>query len=576
MSRGVSYLAAYRLAKAQSQQVAYKQALMEVKDLDARARAYAGVIESIDQSILDYKKLTQKVKEEQDPKVKNEILQAEIALSQINERNAGNRVAAYRYADERFDAPSRTDAQIAQLSLERQSAYSGNVSTLMNKVKATHGAVFSGLTKEQQQDAGIKLYNEIYTQGNANRTTRFNKNEAQTIITEIAKMAGYTGNKPEEYLTASGHSDAKQAYIKSVLGEAVGSTARLRNAIDTAAQAGVVTPDVLDVVLTEVAVAAAQDGFDDSDQTILNAGIAKLYGPTSEIEFTEDGKQVKIKFDDATDEQKQIYFKENRIPSTINELFLRASVITDPRVIRARRAGDQLTEIKTEVAGLQARRTAALTAQAAALAESDKRQNPENLRERQAEIFAQTLTKGEQRKQMTPEQIRRISGLEDSATTAAQEAAQEAEEAQVAAFEKELQDKSLSPLEDSMTPAQINSYRAMAAAVQAQQDKRQIELDELQEDVYSAMTEQLKSGNIAKEDIYAKAEHLGNQMGGLADSQRDFAQTVASRIYLDMYNDLEASMPAKGKQVLREEFPTKRDVRVKARKDKNSEEIIVE
>ena len=206
------------------------------------------------------------------------------------------------------------------------------------------------------------------------------------------------------------------------------------------------------------------------------------------------------------------------------------------------------------------------------MAESDKRQNPENLRERQAEIFGQTLTKGEQRRNMTPEQIRRISGLEEGATTAAQEAAQEAEEAQVAAFEKELQDKSLSPLEDSMTPAQINSYRAMAAAVQAQRDKRQIELDELQEDVYSAMTEQLKSGNIAKEDIYAKAEHLGNQMGGLADSQRDFAQTVASRIYLDMYNDLEASMPAKAKQVLREEFPTKRDVRVKARKDKKLEE----
>ena len=564
MSRGVSYLAAYRLAKAQSQQVAYKQALMEVKDLDARARAYAGVIESIDQSILDYKKLTQKVKEEQDPKVKNEILQAEIALSQINERNAGNRVAAYRYADERFDAPSRTDAQIAQLSLERQSAYSGTATTLMNKVNATHGAVFSGLTKEQQQDAGIKLYNEIFVEGNANRAQRWTSNETEYIRKELAKMAGYTGNKPNEYLTASGHSDAKQAYIKSVLGEAVGSTARLRNAIDTAAQAGVVTPDALDVVLTEVAVAAAQDGFDDSDQTILNAGIAKLYGPTSEIEFTgEDGKRKKILFDDATDEQKQIYFKENKIPSTINELFLRASVITDPRVIRARRAGDQLTEIKTEVAGLQARRTAALTAQAAALAESDKRQNPENLRERQAEIFAQTLTKGEQRKQMTPEQIRRISGLEDSATTAAQET-QEADAAQAEDLMK------------GMTPAQINSYRAMAAAVQAQQDKRKIELDELQEDVYSAMSEQLKSGNIAKEDIYAKAEYLGNQMGGLADSQRDFAQTVASRIYLDMYNDLEASMPAKAKQVLREEFPTKRDVRVKARKDKNSEEIIVE
>ena len=69
------------------------------------------------------------------------------------------------------------------------------------------------------------------------------------------------------------------------------------------------------------------------------------------------------------------------------------------------------------------------------------------------------------------------------------------------------------------------------------------------------MSEQLKSGNIQAQDVYAKAEQLGNQMGGLADSQRNFAQTVASKIYLDMYNDLEASMPAKSKQVLEKEFP---------------------
>ena len=60
MSRGVSYLAAYRLAKKESQQIAYKQALMEIKDLEARARAYAGVIESLDDQILEYNKLKEK------------------------------------------------------------------------------------------------------------------------------------------------------------------------------------------------------------------------------------------------------------------------------------------------------------------------------------------------------------------------------------------------------------------------------------------------------------------------------------------------------------------------------------
>ena len=546
MSRGVSYLAAYRLAKKESQQIAYKQALMEIKDLEARARAYAGVIESLDDQILEYNKLKEKVIAEQDPKVKNEILQAEIALAQVNERNAGNKVAAYRYADERFDAPSRTDSQIANFSGDRSTAYTGNVSTLMNKVKATHTSVFSGLTTEQQQDAAIKLYDAIITEGNAARIgsglTGYTPVDDTNIRKGLAQMIGKTDFR---YVSRSAHRESKEDYIDGVLGEAVGSTRRLRAAIDTASQAGVVTPDTLDTVLTEVAIAAAADGFDDNDQSLLMSGIASLYGPKSAIEFTgADGKKKKILFNDASDEQKELYFEQNKIPSTIDELFARRSIASDPRVIRSKRTGDQLTEIKTEVAGLQARRTRAISQELGAQAKVADRKNPENLRERQAELFGQTLTSREQRKQLTPEQMRRVAGLEAGATTAAEE--------QMSAKEEEL---AAARMAESMTPAQINSYRAMAAAVQAQKDEREIELNELQEDVYAAMSEQIKSGNITSQDIYAKAEQLGNQMGGLADSQRDFAQTVASRIYLDMYNDLEASMPAKSKEVLEKEFP---------------------
>ena len=553
MSRGVSYLAAYRLAKKESQQIAYKQALMEIKDLDARARAYAGVIESLDDQILEYNKLKEKVIAEQDPKVKNEILQAEIALAQVNERNAGNKVAAYRYADERFDAPSRTDSQIANFSGDRQSSYTTNVSTLMNKVKATHGSVFSGLTTEQQQDAAIKLYDAIITEGNAARRgsglTGYTPVDDTNIRKGLAQMIGKTDFR---YVSRSAHRESKEDYIDGVLGEAVGSTRRLRSAIDTASQAGVVTADTLDTVLTEVAIAAAADGFDDNDQSLLMSGIASLYGPKSAIEFTgADGKKKKILFNDASDEQKELYFEQNKIPSTIDELFARRSIASDPRVIRSKRTGDQLTEIKTEVAGLQARRTRAISQELGAQAEVRDRKNPENLRERQAELFGQTLTDREQRRQLTPEQMRRVAGLEEGATTAAEE--------QMSAKEEEL---AAARMAESMTPAQINSYRAMAAAVQAQRDEREIEMNELQEDVYAAMSEQIKFGNISSQDVYAKAQQLGTQMGGLADSQRDFAQTVASRIYLDMYNDLEASMPAKAQEVLDEEFPdTKKDRR---------------
>ena len=545
MSRGVSYLAAYRLAKKESQQIAYKQALMEIKDLEARARAYAGVIESLDDQILEYNKLKEKVIAEQDPKVKNEILQAEIALAQVNERNAGNKVAAYRYADERFDAPSRTDAQIANFSGDRQTAYTGNVSTLMNKVKATHGSVFSGLTPEQQQDAAIKLYDAIISEGNAARRgsgmTGYSAADDTNIRTSLAQMIGKTS---PAFVSRASHRDSKEDYIDGVLGEAVGSTRRLRAAIDTASQAGVVTPDTLDTVLTEVAIAAAADGFDDNDQSLLMSGIASLYQPNSIIEYDIDGKKTKVKFGEASEQERQKYFEQNNIPTTIDELFARRSIASDPRVIRSRRTGDQLTEIKTEVAGLQARRTRAISQQIGATQEVADRKVPENLRERQAELFGQTLTTKEQRKQLTPEQMRRVAGLEAGATTAAEEALTPKEEELAAA-----------KFAGSMTPAQINSYRAMAAAVQAQKDEREIELDELQEDVYAAMSEQLKSGNITAQDVYGKAEQLGNQMGGLADSQRNFAQTVASRIYLDMYNDLEASMPAKTQEVLDKEFP---------------------
>lgn len=277
MSRGVSYLAAYRLAKTQSTQVAYKQALMEVKNAQMQAKAYADLIESLDEQILEYNKLKEKVIQEQDPKVKNEILQAEIALAQVNERNAGNKVAVYRYADERFDAPSRTDSQIAGLNSDRATAYTSNASTLMNKVKATHQNVFSGLTPEQQQDAAIKLYDAIISEGNAARSgsglTRYSAADDLNIRKEIASMVGQSS---AAFVSPASHAQAKQDYIDGILGQAVGSTRRLRNAIDTASNQQQVTADTLDTVLTEVAVAAAADGFDEGDQSLLMSGIASL------------------------------------------------------------------------------------------------------------------------------------------------------------------------------------------------------------------------------------------------------------------------------------------------------------
>ena len=533
MSRGVSYLAAYRLAKAQSTQVAYKQAIGEIRNAQAQAKAYADLIQSLDEQILEYNKLQQKVMSEQDPAVKNEILQAEIALAQVNERNAGNKVAVYRYADERFDAPSRTDSQIAGLNGDRATAYTGNVSTLMNKVKATHQNVFSGLTPEQQQDAAIKLYDAIISEGNAARTgsgvSRYTAADDINIRKEIASMVGQTD---PTFISPLSHAQAKQDYIDGILGQAVGSTRRLRNAIDTAAQQRTVTAETLDTVLTEVAVAAAADGFDEGDQSLLMSGIASLYQPDSRIEITRDNTKLTVPFSEASEEELRGYYRDNNIPTTIDELFARRSVASDPRVIKSKRAGQQLTQIKQETGLLKERRAEAIQAQAEQTARLAEMQSPESLRERQAEIFAQTLSPEEREKYLTPEQMKRIEGLEGQATTAAQ-----MQEEQLAA-------PSPSEATAGMTAEQINTMRAMTAAVQAQRENKDISMNDLEQDVYAAMSEQMKSGNIAPQDIYKQSERLGKQMGGLADSQRNFAQTVASRIYLDMYNDLQAQMPA--------------------------------
>lgn len=527
MSRGVSYLAAYRLAKSQSTQIAYKQALMEIQNAQAQAQAYADLIKTFDEQILEYNKLKQKLVEQQDPATKNEILQAEIALAQVNERNAGNKVAVYRYADERFDAPSRVDSQIAQLNSDRATNYTGSATTLMNKVAATHGTVFSGLTKEQQQDAAIKLYDVIISEGNAARSTPWTSTDDTYIRTELAKMVGQTS---PSYISPVSHQNAKDQYIQGILNQAVGSTQRLRNAIDEAAQAGTVTPNILDQVLVNTAVLAAGDGLDEGDQTLLMSSVASLYQPESQIEFTQDGKKVKVKFGDATDEQKRLYYKENKIPTTIDELFAHRAVMADAGVMRARQAGQIMQPIKDELASLQTRRAAALVQQQEALQQVADMTSPESIRERQAEIFAQTLSPEERNKYLTPEQIKRVEKLEGSATTPMQQ--QQEKEAQTMGVDI-----------SGMNAEQINTVRAMSAAVAAQQEGREIELSDLEQDIYAAMSEQIKSGNIDPKDIYTQSQRLGKEMGGLAQSQRNLAQTVASRIYLDMYNDLQATMP---------------------------------
>ena len=91
-----------------------------------------------------------------------------------------------------------------------------------------------------------------------------------------------------------------------------------------------------------------------------------------------------------------------------------------------------------------------------------------------------------------------------------------------------------------MSQDEINVKRAMAAAVLARQQGKDLKLNEVEEDSYRALSGLLQQGAVAKQDIYTKSLQLANQMGGLPDARRNFAQSVASRIYLDLYDEQKA------------------------------------
>ena len=610
MSKGTSYLAAYRMAKAQSMQVAYKQALYEIQDANAQAQAYATTIASLNEQILEYDKLKQKLLDAEDPAMKNEILQAEIALAQINERNNGNKIQVYKYADEEFDAPLRTESEIAQNASGRNTFYnSSTIGNLGSYIQTNHAAIFTGLTNNQKRDAALQLYDTIVREGNAamigtgGLTTQNKKDirdaiiatsgvpvaefsstyhEAEkqkyikgvlgnvtgatgslrTAINEAKQTAATTGgvSKENEIMIAAAKAAAVDGFqaedwrlldgamveaygdlkgfgdkktklkdLKGVLGNVTGATGSLRTAIDEAKQTAATTGGVSkeNEIMIAAAKAAAVDGFQAEDWRLLDGAMVEAYGDLKGF----GDKKTKLK-DLKTPKERQAAYKELGLPTTIDELFQVKAVIADPSVVQAKRFGDELTRINTATQALETQRTQAMTGRTQAMARASMMSRPENLRERQAEIFAQTLSPEERQRYLTPEQMQRVARLEGQAVTRQQLK----EEAKEKAVDQELL--------KTMKPEEINTMRAMALAVSAHQEEKEIQMSALERDAYEAMKEQINSGNITQQDVYKKAQKLGQEMGGLEDAQRNFAQTVASRIYLDLYTDLAAQMPA--------------------------------
>lgn len=526
MSKGISYLAAYRMAQADQMNQAYKQALMEIQTDAQRVEAYGTTIAAIDKQIAAYEKLLQKIGEE-DTKVKrNEILDAEIALANVYAKNASNAVSVYRYADQVFDAPPRVSSEIQSLGRERAPYYTaGNIGNLNTHLaKPEYKNIFADLTPEQTLDAGIKLYEQIQSEAATGLARPLNSAEKASIASSVANAAGINVST----MTRAKHNQSKQTYIDNAISQSVGSTARLESAITRARTEGANTPDPqtnatpLEEALVEAATLIASDGVIDNndDQSILFATLSSLYDDDSPVEFTLDGQKVKKKFGELDNREKSIYFNEYNIPNSVDALFRSRVVSSNQAVQEARQVG----RINRNINLLQQERAGFVTKRTEALREVDEGITPENLRERQAELFAQTLSPQQRKKYLTEDQIKRIEFLESQATTKGQRAMEVKEEDPFA----------------GMTQDEINVKRAMAAAVLARQQGKDLKLNEVEEDSYRALSGLLQQGAVAKQDIYTKSLQLANQMGGLPDARRNFAQSVASRIYLDLYDEQKA------------------------------------
>jgi hypothetical protein len=528
MSKGISYLAAYRMAQADQMNQAYKQALMEIQTESQRAEAYGTTIAAIDKQIAAYEKLLQKISEEGTTSAsKNEILDAEIALANVYAKNASNAVSVYRYADQVFDAPSRVSSEIQSLGQQRAPYYTagqiGNLNTHL--AKPEYKNIFADLTPEQTQDAAIKLYNQIQSEAAAGLARPLTSTEKASVASSVANAAGINVST----MTRAKHQQAKQSYIDNAISQSVGSTARLESAITRARSEGANTPDPqtqttpLEDALVEAATLIASDGVIDNndDQSILFATLSSLYDDDSDVEFTLDGQKVKKKFVELDNREKAIYFNEYNIPNSVDALF-RSRVISGNQAVQEAR---QVGRINRNINLLQQERAGFATQRAEAIQAVDEGITPENLRERQAELFAQTLSDKQRKKYLTEEQLKRIEFLESQATTKGQKAME--------AKEKE------DPFA-GMSQDEINVKRAMAAAVLAREQGKDIKLNEVEQDSYRALADLVKNGTIAKQDIYNRSMQLASQMGGLPDARRNFAQSVASRIYLDLYDDQKA------------------------------------
>jgi len=548
MSKGISYLAAYRLTRAKVIEQAYMQALQEIRNAEDQAKAYQSMVESLDKQILEYDKMKARLIEAKTDGTSDmdAILQAEVALAQVNQRNAANRVSVYKTADEVFDAPSRVDAMIGNKAAERTVNYSStNIGSLKNVI-ATHTDVFTGLTPEQAQDAGIRYMNQVLAEdAAAGGVLASNTAELQAVRNQIASMAGV----PPSKLTRSAHQDAKQTYIKGVLSTATGSTTDLKKAIKSARGQGSAAQSQEAKVLQQVAIASAADGFDDADESLLRASQLELQDSAFNgrtIKATDIKRQIKTtgetpieaktlvgkKYADLSDGERVVLLAARGKPTTLEELFQQRIIMSDPEVVKAKQIGDQLTTIKEQKAALTKRRTAAMGQSAVALSEARSLRDPANLRERQAEFAALAMTPEERSKYLSPEQMRRIASMERRSTTPAQRQ----------------QTKGLK-LPTGMTLDDLSAFEAMQRATTAAKEGKQIPMDEVEEDTYKALSELVKGGKTAKTDIYKEALRLGNELGGLPEARRAFAQTVASRIYLDLYQEQQSSLPDAMKEV---------------------------
>ena len=554
-ARGESYLYAYRRVQSEKRLYAYQMALGEVADSQSQAKLYASILKDLDAQIARYEKLAVEMADPSKAGDRDWILQGEVDLAGVRQRNAANAVNAMKVVQDKYNAPPRVDRQITQTSTGRNYYYStGTEAGLGGYIQsdAAHAATFGGLTKEQAQHAAIKMVDAIQSEFPSMTSAT-----SRQVRNAVANIAGIT---PAE-ISSSSWQSRKNAFEKKTVGRAYGSTKRLETYLDTAKGAKAAgspiadIPEELQAILTESLVVAGRDGDLTNDQALFrkvmyDTGVWS-YPLTAEAQKRKkkEGKAFKAKLEDYERVVNQPLL--DRVES-FEDLY-NTRFAADPRVQQSYRLG-KLYQERTEY-----RKELSRAAQQA-------RPSFEQLQQRQAQIYSGMLP-AEKR---TDAQSAEVQMLRKSA----QVKSQMAQKQQGQAFINSLKGNERKAFEAMLMANYAYNGKKNKTTEFQQWEKRNKTYINTVNDAMRLKIKEFEGGQITGNQIYDDVQAMVQELykdsstATKGDQIREGTEAIMSQLYLGMMDDVAAANAPSESEKKQE----KKDVKLSRKQKKAMEE----